>query len=127
MNYLLAGVDPLGGEPPADFSHQITNPLLPDNLRGLTGIEFFQRTIPNFVGLAFLVGSLIFFFMFVTGGIQWIMAGGDKANVETARGKLSNALIGLVILFSTFAVMKFIEIFFGVNLLELNIGALKIS
>ena len=61
------------------------------------------------------------------GGIQWMTAGGDKAAIEQARGKVTNALVGLVILFSTFAIILAIETFFGVDILTIDIGVLKIE
>ena len=75
----------------------------------------------------FVIGTVIFVFTFITGAIQWITSGGDKTALEGARGRISNALIGLVILFASYAIIKLIEAFFGVNILELDIGALKIE
>ena len=105
----------------------IVNPLLNENLQKESGVSYFQKLLPKLVTLSLIVGVLIFVFMLLTGAVQWISSSGDKAAVEAARGKIANALIGLVILFSVFAVIKLIEAFFSINLLELNIGALKIS
>lgn len=89
--------------------------------------SFFQKLLPALVGLGFLVGVILFFFVMLLGAIQWIISGGDKAAVEGARGKIMNAIIGLVILFSLLAVVKLIENFFGINILTLDIGPLKIE
>lgn len=106
----------------------ITNPVLGEGLQGLTGEQFIQRFIPSAIGLGFLVGVIIFFFMLLIGAIQWISSGGDKTAVEAARGRLSNAIIGLVVLFSIFAIIKLIEQFFpGLSILTLDIGPLKIQ
>lgn len=109
------------------LAQTVTNPVLGPGLQGKSGIGFFQSFIPAAIGLAFVIGSLIFFFILVIGAIQWITSGGDKAGIEAARGKISNALIGLAILFSAFAVVMVIEIFFGVNILTLDIGPLIIQ
>lgn len=106
---------------------QITNPALGPSLQGESGLGFFQSFIPRMVGLAFVIGSLIFFFVMVIGAIQWISSGGDKAAIEGARGKISNAIIGFVILLAIFALLKVIEDFFGFNILTLDIGPLKIE
>ena len=105
----------------------IENPALGPSLQSKTGIEFFQDLVPRMVGLAFLVGVLIFFFIMITGAIQWITSGGDKAAVEGARGKITNAIVGVVILLSLFALLKIIEDFFGINILALDIGPLLIQ
>lgn len=105
----------------------ITNPALRETIQGKSGIEFFQDLIPNLVGLAFVIGALIFFFIMVIGAIQWITSGGDKTAIEGARGKIANALVGFVILLSLFALLKVIENFFGIDILKLDIGPLMIE
>lgn len=71
----------------------------------------------NIVTLIFIVGALVFFFMLVIGGIQWMLSGGDKAATESARGRITAALIGLVIIFAAWAIMKLIETFLGIKFL----------
>jgi len=83
----------------------------------LTGI-----TVPGIVSgaisLAMLVVALVFFFILILGGLKWVMSGGDQKNVEAARNQITNALIGLAIVFAAFAIMKLIEIVFGISLLS---------
>lgn len=87
---------------------------------------FLVKFIPNAIGLCFVVASIIFLFMMLIGGIQWISSGGDKQGLEAARGKISNALIGMVILFATFAIISLIQTFFGIQILTIDIGPLVI-
>jgi len=105
----------------------IENPVLGPSLQTKTGVGFFQDLLPRMVGLAFLVGVLIFFFVMIMGAIQWITSGGDKAGIELARGKITNAIVGVVILLSLFALLKVLEDFFGINILALDIGPLMIQ
>ncbi len=111
--------------PTLDGSFQ--NPVFGKGLQGLSGLEFFQKLIPALVGLGFLIGTIVFFFVMLLGAIQWIISGGDKAAVEGARGKIMNAIIGLVVLFSLLAFVKLLENFFGIDILTLDIGPLKIE
>lgn len=104
----------------------IKNPVL-GSLGTKTGVEFFQGFIPGLIGLALVIGSVIFFFMLAIGAIQWITSGGDKQALEAARGRISNALIGLVILFSIFAILDLIHIFFNITIMRLDIGPLVIQ
>lgn len=106
---------------------QITNPVLNQKLQGKTGLQFFQTFIPNLVTLALIIGVAIFFFILVIGAIQWISSGGDKAGLEGARSKIANALIGIIILFAVFAILRVIEAFFGITILTLDIGPLVIQ
>lgn len=122
MNNLLAQV---GGK-------TITNPVLGPNWQNLVsaptgGSSFISLLIPKLITMLLVAGVIIFFFIFIWGGIQWITAGGDKNAVGDARGRLSNALVGLLIMFSAFAVIMLIETFFGITLLTLDIGALVIQ
>ena len=87
---------------------------------------FLTTILPNAIGLCFVIAAVIFLFMMITGGIQWISSGGDKQGLEAARGKISNALIGLVILFATFAIIRLIQTFFGIHILTIDIGPLVI-
>lgn len=104
----------------------ITNPALGPELTALTGEGFFQKFLPMAIGLAFIIGALIFFSILIIGAIQWTTSGGDKQALESAKGKITNAFVGLVLLFAAFAVIKLIEGFFGIDILLLDIGALEI-
>jgi len=71
--------------------------------------------------LVMIVAALIFFFMLVLGGIKYITSGGDKGQTEAARGQITAALIGLVIVFAAWAIVSLVNAFFGINILQLNI------
>jgi hypothetical protein len=103
----------------------INNPAL-GNLGNLSGTEFFSRFLPAIIGIFFVAGVLIFFFMLILGAIQWITSGGDKQALEGARSKISNALIGLLVLFASYAIVALIETFFHIKILSLDFNALKI-
>jgi hypothetical protein len=105
----------------------ISNPALRGSLQGETGISFFQKFIPNAVGIGFLIGVLLFFFYMIMGAISWISSGGDKTALETARSRITQAITGLIVLLSLFALLKVIETFFGINILTLDIGPLQIQ
>ena len=104
----------------------LTNPIFKQS-GGSNGLSFFQGVIPGFVGLSFVLGTLIFFFMLLWGSIQWISSGGDKQALEGARGRITNAVVGLVLLFASFAIIKLIQAFFHVQILTLDIGPLVIQ
>jgi len=62
--------------------------------------------------------SLVFFFMLVMGGARWIMSSGDEKAVAAARSQITNALIGLAIVFASYAILNLISTLFGVKLLD---------
>ena len=122
MGNLLAQLGP-GGAPNAGT---ISNPVL-GKLGQMSGSSYFASAIPAAIGLAFLVGSLIFFAMLVWGAISWIASGGDKQALEGARGRITNALVGIILLFAAFAIVQLIQNFFHVSILTLDISQLIIQ
>lgn len=79
------------------------------------------KLISGFLSLILVVAGLVFFFILVVGGIKWILSGGDKAHTEGARNQITAALVGLVIVFSAWAIAKLLQAFFGINILQLDI------
>ncbi len=105
----------------------ITNPVLPTPATGPSGnagVNFLQKVIPAAITMGFIIGSVVFLFMLITGAIQWIVSGGDKQAVESARGKVMNAIIGIIILFAVFALIQILNTFFNLKLLELTLPTL---
>lgn len=74
--------------------------------------------VGGFIKLALIIAAIVFLFLFIIGGIRWILSGGDKQAVESARSQLTSALVGLVIVFATWAVILIIQTLFCVNLLD---------
>ncbi len=72
-----------------------------------------------------VVVGLAFFAMLVMGGLKWVVSEGDKNNVEGARNQVTNALIGLAIVFSAWAILRLIEAIFGISLLNITIPTVK--
>lgn len=82
-------------------------------------------TITNIISaliiLVLIIAALVFLFMLILGGIRYITSGGDKAQTESARGQITAALIGLVIVFAAWAVINLVNLFFGINIMELEV------
>lgn len=82
-------------------------------------------TIPALISalikFALIIAALVAFAFLVIGGIRWITSGGDKEATAKAQSTITAALIGLVIVFAAWAIIKLIETFFGVQILTLTI------
>lgn len=65
-----------------------------------------------------ILGGVFFFIFLLIGGLQWVTAGGDKAHLESARNRITSALIGLVLIVAAFAVTKVIETIFGIRVIS---------
>lgn len=84
-----------------------------------------EGMVSGFIKLILVVAGLAFFFILVIGGVKWIISGGDKAHTEGARNQITAALVGLVIVFSAWAILQLINTFFGVNILELTLPSAR--
>lgn len=82
-------------------------------------------TVPSIVSalirITLVVAALVFFFILVIGGIKWIVSGGDKTQTEGARNQITAALVGLVIVFAAWAIIQLVQVFFGIDILQLAI------
>lgn len=102
------------------FAEQAVNIVAPDSFNSITGFTV-GGILTWAITIVLVVAGIIFFFMLVLGGLRWILSGGDKGSTEQARSQITAALIGLVIIFSAWAILNLIDVVFGVNLLELSI------
>jgi hypothetical protein len=71
-----------------------------------------------------LAGVLAFLFLLL-GGLQWIMAGHDKDALDKAKKRIVQALIGLSIVFSVYALIFIIRVLFGVDIIGLRLQRLN--
>lgn len=84
-----------------------------------------SSVISGLVKFLLVIAAILFFFMLVIGGIQWIISGGDKAGSENARKRITSALVGLAIVFAAWAIVSLIHSVFGVNILNLTIPSFQ--
>jgi len=83
------------------------------------------KMIPALINLVIIVAVVLFLFSLLLGGIKFILSGGNKENTEEAGRQVVNAIIGLVIVFSTWAIISILEQFFGVELTTLSFSSVK--
>ncbi|KKP69549.1 MAG: hypothetical protein UR67_C0005G0038 [candidate division CPR3 bacterium GW2011_GWF2_35_18] len=67
------------------------------------------------VKIVFGVGILICVIFLVFYGIKYITAGDDVKAIEGARKGITGAIIGLIVILLTFAIIKLVATFLGVN------------
>lgn len=106
---------------------QITNPALTNEVQNLESDNFLSQLISTVITAGLVIGSIVFMFMLLMGGLQWITSGGDKNGLEAARGRILHALVGLIVLFVMFVVISLVETLFNVNILEIDLDPLIIN
>lgn len=104
----------------------ITNPAISPTLgsnpdEANAGTTFARYFIIIWQGLI-VIGTLAMLFNLVNGALEWITAGGEQAKVQHARQKMTNAIVGLVILVGSFAIVIYIGVIFHFdNLLQIQV------
>jgi len=73
------------------------------------------------INAVIIIAGLLVFIYLVWGGIEWLTSGGDKEKYESARNRITAAVIGLVIVVAAWAIMSLIGNFFGINFKQLTI------
>ena len=76
----------------------------------------------NFV---MVIAALLVFMYLIWGGIEWITSGGDKGKTESARNKITSAVVGLIVLAASYAILLIVLRFLGysdLNAVFENIG-----
>lgn len=86
------------------------------------GIGNINKAVQSFITILLVAAVILSVIFLVYGGVKWILAGGDKQGIESARGMIVGAIVGLVIAFAAFFLFNLILYLFGVS----GTGALTI-
>jgi hypothetical protein len=74
-----------------------------------------------------VIAGLWFMIQFIIAALQWISAGGDKGLLETARNRILNAVIGLVIVVGAYVLVGLIGLVVGLDILNFANSVLNIN
>lgn len=78
----------------------------------------FERVVQGILALS----GVALFVMLVIGGYNFLLSGGDQKKLEMAKGTITGALLGLVIMVIAFLIIKTVATFTGVTTVtEFNI------
>ena len=75
------------------------------NIATLEGVEC---AFSNIVSIVLALAGIALFIMLLNGGFKFLTSGGDQKQVEAAKGTLSQAIAGLVVLILSYVVIKLI-------------------
>lgn len=91
--------------PNDDATYSGSRPSLSNPIPGVDDPEILIGKVIN--AILGVVGSLALA-MFVYGGLMWMLAAGNNERVQKGKAILSWATIGLVVIFSAYALVKFV-------------------
>lgn len=84
------------------FSDRLNNKLSPK-------INTLGDFISGILNIFLYIAIFLTFYYLIWGAFAYIMARGDKEGLAKARSRISWALIGLVVIFSSFLIAKFAQ------------------
>jgi len=73
----------------------------------------FGGLINGVLSFVMVIAALLVFLYLILGGIEWITSGGDKGKTESARNKITSAIIGLVVVAASYAILTLALNFLG--------------
>ena len=97
--------------------------IKPEGVGTITELTF-EKLITGSIRFLILIAAVVFFFVLVVGGIQWIVSGGDKTGAETARKRITAALVGLAIVFCAWAIVSLIKTLTGFDVFNMEVKPL---
>ncbi len=73
----------------------------------------FGGLINGLVSFVMVLAAVMVFMYLIWGGIEWITSGGDKGKTESARNKITAAVIGLIVVAASYAILTLALNFLG--------------
>ena len=80
----------------------------------------FSVLLGNLMTAVMTLAAVAAFGFLIWGAIEWITAGSDSKKTEDARHRMTNAIIGLIVLAAVTALFLLVEQFLGIDVLTFN-------
>jgi cytochrome bd-type quinol oxidase subunit 2 len=97
----------------------VSNNAITGATPGASFTDKIQDLVSAILGTATIVAGIVLLLMLVMGGIEYITSSGDEKQTASAKRRISNAVLGLVIVVSSMTVTTIILKMFGIDLKNL--------
>lgn len=84
-------------------------------------IKCLEAVFYNILKVAVSLVTLALFIMLLVGGFKFLTSGGDPKATEGAKGTMTYAIVGLVVIIASYLILRAIEYFTGLKLTEFTI------
>lgn len=111
----------IGGNTPGDTS---LGPFGNINFTPKSSLASVTGAISSVIGIMTVAAGIWFILIFLTGGFYWITSSGDKAKLHEARERITNAIIGLIIVVAGWSILALTGQFFGYDIVVSDPGKL---
>lgn len=78
----------------------------------------FGDLLSSLLSGAMVLAALVAFMFLLWGAFEWITSEGDKSKLESARNRITQALVGLIVLAATTALFILLQQFLGICVLN---------
>lgn len=100
-----------------DKTFDLLNPLIIENSAQAKTLSTPGGIISRVLEFAFPIAGLILFIMLVIGGFGMVAGATDKKAIDAGRQRITSAIVGFILLFASFWIIRLIEMIFGLKIL----------
>lgn len=93
----------------------IAIPIEP-NVSTITPITDLGVFVSRIAGTILVIAAVAALIYLVYGGLSWVLSSGDKGNIENARNRITNALLGLGVTAVAWAIFLLVDYFLGLGI-----------
>jgi hypothetical protein len=83
-----------------------------------SALSTLELTISRIIGVITMISALFFIVYFFLAAFQWITAGGDSGAINKARDKMTQGVIGLIIIIASYSVIGLVGTVIGLDILN---------
>lgn len=87
----------------------------PGGPQDVATIKSLETLFANVVRAVVALSGVALFVMLVVGGYSLLFSGGDQKKLETAKGTITNAIIGIVVIVMAYLILRLIGVFTGLE------------
>ncbi|PIY80948.1 MAG: hypothetical protein COY80_00050 [Candidatus Pacebacteria bacterium CG_4_10_14_0_8_um_filter_42_14] len=100
------------------FKAPVDNVYTKDAATSTNAFTILEKFFSNLLGILTVLGSIFFIVNFILGAFSWITAGGESGKIETARNRMMQSAIGLVIIVAAYGIVGIIGTIVGIDILN---------
>jgi len=80
---------------------------------GVVTIQALQTLFANVISIIVALAGVALFVMFIVAGFSFMFSGGDPKKLEQAKGTLTNAIVGLVVIVAAYLILRLVGVISG--------------
>lgn len=98
---------------------QIINPVVRDSSNQVNNPEGYTNSVfQTIIAIFFVVGIIYFLWHIIFAAYHFMGSDGDPKKFESSKNEIMHAFLGLFVMFSIFAILKFVGFILGISGLE---------